>query len=271
MIGSGRMINDLYYLEGTQSLIQPLSGKKCNSVAIPKTALWHFRLGHTSLNRLELMKKLYPDIEVNKIDFCCDICHLAKQRKLPYDLSYIRASHCLELLHMDIWGPFSTPTPHGHKYFLTIVDDFSRFTWIILMKAKSETASKIQDFIQFVESHFSHKVKILRSDNGPEFISLSKFYLSKGILHQTSCVGTPQQNGRVERKHQCILNIARALLTQAHLPSTYWGYVVLHSVFIMNRVPSTAVNGRIPFDILHDKLPDLSQLKVFGCLCYVST
>jgi hypothetical protein len=143
MIGSGRMINGLYYLEGTQSLIQPLSGKKCNSVAIPKTALWHFRLGHTSFNRLELMKKLYPDIEVNKIDFCCDICHLAKQRKLPYDLSYSRASHCLELLHMDIWGPFSTPTPHGHKYFLTIVDDFSRFTWIILMKAKSETASKI--------------------------------------------------------------------------------------------------------------------------------
>jgi hypothetical protein len=84
MTGSGRMINGLYYLEGTQ--IQPLSGKQCNSVAIPKTALWHFRLGHTSFARLELMKKLYPDIDVNKVDFCCDICHLAKQRKLPYDL-----------------------------------------------------------------------------------------------------------------------------------------------------------------------------------------
>jgi IS30 family transposase len=92
---------------------------------------------------------------------------------------------------MDIWGPFSTSTIHGHKYFLTVVDDFSRFTWVILMKGKFETASKIQDFIQFAENHFDHKVKFLRSDNGPEFLSLSKFYISKGIQHQTSCVSTP--------------------------------------------------------------------------------
>jgi transposase InsO family protein len=272
MIGSGRMINGLYYLEGTQSQLQPLSGKQCNSLAIPKTALWHFRLGHTSHTRLELLQKLYPDVEINnKVEFCCDICHLSKQKKLPYSLSNNRASTCLELLHMDIWGPFSTHTPHGHKYFLTIVDDFSRFTWVVLMKGKFETASKIQDFITFAESHFDQKVKFLRSDNGPEFLSLSKFFLSKGIAHQTSCVATPQQNGRVERKHQYILNIARALLTQSHLPPTYWGYAVLQSTFIMNRVPSSALKGIIPFDILHKKLLDIEQLKVFGCLCYVST
>jgi hypothetical protein len=272
MIGSGRMINGLYYLEGTQSQLQPVTGTQCNSLAIPKTALWHFRFGHTSLARLELLQKLYPDIEINnKLDFCCDVCHLSKQRRLPYSLSNSRASTYLELLHMDIWGPFSTPTPHGHKYFLTIVDDYSRFTWVVLLKGKFETALKIPEFILFAESHFDHKVKILRSDNGPEFLSLSKFFLSKGIVHQTSCVGTPQQNGRVERKHQCILYIARALLTQSQLPPTYWGYAVLHSTFIMNRVPSSALKGRIPFDLLHKKLPDISQLRVFGCLCYVST
>ncbi|MCH79834.1 peptide transporter PTR2 [Trifolium medium] len=271
MIGSGRMINGLYYLEGTQSQVEIQTGKQCNSLAIPKTALWHFRLGHTSHKRLELLQKLYQNIEVNKVDFCCDICHLAKQRKLSYELSNSRASSCLELLHMDIWGPFSTPTPHGHKYFLKIVDDFSRFTWIILLKGKFETTSKIQNFILFSEEHFGHKVRYLRRDNGPEFLSLSKFYISKGILHQTSYVNTPQQNGRVERKHQCILNIARALMTQSHLPPRYWGYAVLHSVFIVNRVPSNAIKGQIPFTVLHNKLPDLSQLKVFGSLCYVST
>ncbi|CAJ2657635.1 unnamed protein product [Trifolium pratense] len=270
MIGSGRLINGLYYLEGTQSQSSLPTGKHCNALGIPKTALWHFRFGHTSQKRLEILHKLYPNIDINKDEFCCDICHLAKQRKLPHDLSNSRASSCLELLHMDIWGPFATPTPHGHRYFLTIVDDHTRFTWIILLKGKFETASKIQEFIQFSEEHFGHKVKYLRSDNGPEFLCLSKYYVSKGIIHQTSCVNTPQQNGRVERKHQCILNIARALMIQSHLPPRYWGYAVLHSVFIMNRVPSNAIQGEIPFTALHNKLPDLSQLKVFGSLCYVS-
>jgi hypothetical protein len=178
MIGSGRMINGLYYLEGTQFKAQIgkqldstqfkiQTGKQCNSLAIPKTALWHFRLGHTSNHRLELLQQLYPEIEVNKMEFCCDICHLAKQKKLPYSASNSRATSYLELLHMDIWGPFSTPTTHGHKYFLTVMDDFSRFTWVILLKGKYETASKIQEFIQFSENHFGHKVKFLRSDNGP--------------------------------------------------------------------------------------------------------
>jgi hypothetical protein len=82
---------------------------------------------------------------------------------------------------------------------LTIVDDFSRFTWIVLLKGKYETSLKIQKFIISVEVQFDAKVKTLRSDNSPEFLSLSSFYLSKGIVHQTSCVATPQQNGRVER------------------------------------------------------------------------
>ncbi|GAU50539.1 hypothetical protein TSUD_409840 [Trifolium subterraneum] len=185
MIGSGRMLNGLYYLEGT----------------------------HSQPNLLT-----------------------AKQRKLPYATSNSRASVILELLHMDIWGPFSTSTTHDHKYFLTIVDDFSRFTWIVLLKGKYEVASKVQEFINFAENHFCHK-----------------------------------QNGRVERKHQCILNIARALMTQSHLPAKYWGYAVLQSVFIMNRVPSNALKGQIPFVALYVKLPELSDLKVFGSLCFVST
>jgi hypothetical protein len=269
MIGSGRLVDGLYYLEGTCTP-QLQNGKVCNSLAIPKSALWHFRLGHTSQSRLDQMNKLYPEIVLNKDEFCCDVCHLAKQKKLSYELSTSRASKCFELLHMDIWGPFSVSTLHGHKYFLTIVDDFSRFTWIILLKGKFEVAAKIQTFIHFVENQFESRVKILRSDNGLEFTSLSTFYASKGIQHQTSCVATPQQNARVERKHQCILNIARALLIQSHLPPKYWGYATLHAVYIMNRVPSAAIKGTIPFTALHNKLPDISQFKVFGSLCYVS-
>jgi hypothetical protein len=215
------------------------------------------------------MNKLYPFISVNK-DCVCDVCHLAKQKKLSYQLSTSQSTRCFELLHMDIWGPYSTTTVHGHKYFLTIVDDFSRFTWLILLKGKNEVAAQVQNFIHLVENQFDCRVKTVRSDNGLEF-SIPSFYASKGIVHQTSCAYTPQQNGRVERKHQCILAIARALLIQSHLPPKYWGYAVLHSVYLMNRMPSMAIGGDLPYNKLHKQLPDLSMLRVFGCLCYVST
>lgn len=100
---------------------------------------------------------------------------------------------------------------------------------------------------------------------------MSTFYASKGILHQTSCVETPQQNGRVERKHQHILAVARALLIQSRLPFKFWAHAVLHAVFLINRVPSSVVNGKIPYELLYGHLPDLSDLKVFGSLCYATT
>lgn len=124
---------------------------------------------------------------------------------------------------MDIWGPYSVPSVHNHRYFLTVVDDFSRFTWIVMLKGKFEVQQHVQNFILLVEKNFGTIVKQVRTDNGPEF-HMSAFYASKGIYNQTSCVATPQQIGRVERKHQHILNVARAILFQAKLPMKYWNY-----------------------------------------------
>ena len=124
-----------------------------------------------------------------------------------------------ELLDLDIWGPLSVSSLLGHKYFLTIIDDHSRFLWIILLKSKDGVAHQ-----------FHVTPKFVRSDNGPEFM-LFDFYASHGIIHQKSCVETPQQNFSVERKHQHILNVGRAFLFQSKLPSSYWSYAILHAVF----------------------------------------
>ena len=83
------------------------------------------------------------------------------------------------------------------------MDDFTHFSWVFLLKSKSEVASKLQDFITFVEVYFNSQIKFIQSDNGPKF-KLDTFYSSKGIFHQTSCRETLQQNGRVEHKHQHI-------------------------------------------------------------------
>ena len=91
---------------------------------ISSSNIWHFRLGHPSKNRLYILNKSFPFISKH-INGSCDVCHLAKQRKLSYSSSMSRASKIFELIHMDIWGPFSKISIHGHKYFLTILDNFS--------------------------------------------------------------------------------------------------------------------------------------------------
>lgn len=95
--------------------------------------------------------------------------------------------------------------------FLTILDDFSRALWIYLLPNKQVAPETLKNFITLVERQFCKQVKSIRSDNGTEFICLTQYFRTKGIIHETSCVGTPQQNGRVGRKHRHIVNVARAL------------------------------------------------------------
>jgi transposase InsO family protein len=240
-----------------------------STFSIPLSALWHFKLGHLSHQRLSHMNKLYPDIVVDN-KAACDICHFAKQKKLPFPHSYFHASSKFELLHLDIWGPLAIQSIHGHKYFLTIVDDYSRYVWIVLLKSKSEVSLHVQNFITLIETQHHITPKTLRTDNGPEFY-LPAFYASKGIIHQKSCVETPQQNARVERKHQHILNVGRALLFQSKLPKSYWTYAVSHAVFLINRVTTPLLHHKSPYQMLHDSIPDPNVFKVFGCLCFAST
>nr|GLL33809.1 uncharacterized protein LOC109176758 [Ipomoea trifida] len=93
----------------------------------------------------------------------------------------------------------------------------------------------------------------------------------KGIIYQTSCTYTPQQNSRVERKHGHLLTIARALKFQGCLPYQFWGECVLHAAYIINRLPSAAINNQVPYQILIKKVPQYQHLRVFGWLAYATT
>jgi len=267
-IGTASLVGGLYVIAAGPSLA---NNHSCNSVLNDCFDVWHMRLGHVSSSGMSIISKQFPFIPCIKNAPPCDACHYAKQKKLPFSHSSIKSSAPFDLLHIDLRGPYSTPSFLGHKYFLTLVDDFSRFTWVIFLKTKDETQKHLKHFIAYVENQFHTTLKCLRSDNGSEFIAMTSFLLSKGILHHKTCVETPQQNGVVERKHQHILNVARSLSFQSHVPITMWNFTVQHVVHIINRIPSHLLKFKSPFELVHRTRPSIIHLKVFGCLAYATT
>ena len=122
------------------------------------------------------------------------------KKKLPFYFSTSKSKKCFDLIHVDLWRPYLIPSIHGHKYALTIVDDYSRYTWIFLLKQKSEVVKILENFVVFAQTQFETTIKIIKSNNGTIFF-MTNFFANKGIIHQVSFVNTLQQNGIVERKH----------------------------------------------------------------------
>ncbi|KAJ0703042.1 putative RNA-directed DNA polymerase [Helianthus annuus] len=248
-------------------------GRHGNSVnlcynSVLKSNVWHSRLGHPSDHVLAVLK---DKLGIKTIGHDpCEICHKSKQVRVPFPLSDHKSKGIGDIVHLDLWGPYRVASYEGYKYFLTIVDDYSRSVWCYLIKNKMEVFENLKDFYELVLTQFKTKIKVFRSDNGTEFVNnqMNSFFKEKGIIHQTSCSYTPQQNGVAERKHRHLLNIARALMFQGGLPLRFWSDCVLTVVYLINRLPSSVLVGKSPYELMFGFEPSLSHLRSFGCLCF---
>lgn len=265
LIGAGKREGEgLYHFKGIETVAALQT-----SVGDDGT-LWHRRMGHPSSLVVKMLTGVGVKFRTSCFQFSnnCEVCLQAKQTRQPFPISSNRANKPFDLIHCDLWGPYRTSSTCGSRYFLTIVDDYSRAVWLYLMSDKTNVSTHLRQFISLSLRQFEKKVKVIRSDNGTEFMCLSQYFLDQGILHETSCVATPQQNGRVERKHQHILNVARALRFQAGLPIDFWAECALTSCYLINRTPSKLLDTKTPFELLYGHPPSLAHLRVFGCLCY---
>ena len=187
MIGLGKQRDGLYYLAalitrkiGTTSYPSPNHQPTCN-LTTSFTDLWHSRLGHISHSRLSFIAKNFLKFSIQSNN-ACPICPLAKQHRLPFGTSEISSKKPFDLIHCDIWDRYKYSSLSGAHYFLTIVDDYTRFTWIFLMKHKDEAQPLIKHFFSYVSTQFESHIKNFRSDNGGEFLSLQSFFKDNGVL-----------------------------------------------------------------------------------------
>ncbi|KAL9233094.1 hypothetical protein vseg_008132 [Gypsophila vaccaria] len=260
-IGVGELIDGLYQLQmDVSSRVNVVKGGASFD-------LWHKRLGHPSLQ----VMKFFPQFRGSQNNFAtkhCDICLRSKQTRSIFSLSNNKAAMLFDLIHCDVWGPYKPNLACGSRYFLSIVDDYSRCVWVFLMKSKAEVPTLLKEFFELIKRQFHRDIKVLRSDNGSELKPLLSYFRTNGIIYESSMVRTPQQNARVERKHRHILNVARALRFQSGLTIEFWGECVLTAAHLINRTPTRILDGKTPYELLYNKEPDLSLLRIFGCLAY---
>jgi len=223
------------------------------------------------------MKHLFPQLfsTLRYSDFRCETCILAKSHRVPFPISLNKSDIPSILIHSDVWGPSPITTVSGIRWFVTFVDDCTRMTWLYLLKRKDEVFGVFQAFHAMIQNQFSAKIRILRSDNGGEYMNRDflEYFQRHGLLHESSCNQTPQQNGVAERKNRHILETARALLIGLKAPGRYWDDAVVTAIYLMNRMPSKVLDFKTPLQVLsqHVTLPSLLLIKprVFGCVAFV--
>jgi hypothetical protein len=146
--------------------------------------------------------------------------------------------------------------------------------WLYLLKTKDEVPKVVQIFYKMVKTQFGKEIKIKRSDNVTEYLNkcLHNFFTENGIIHETSCVGTPQQNGVAERKNRHLLEITPALLVKNKVPHIFWDNAHSFAVYLFNRTSINANDYKTPIQVLstHINIPFILNLppKISGCcLC----
>ncbi|KAD0657028.1 hypothetical protein E3N88_43918 [Mikania micrantha] len=226
----------------------------CLLSKIDETAwLWHARLGHLNFEAIRKMSKEGLAKGIPKVEHksqVCEACLVGKQKQLPFPPhAKFQANQPLELIHADLCGPISPSTLVGNKYFLLLVDDYSRYMWIHKLKSKDQAPDAFKTFKQAAELESGFKVKALRTDRGGEFTS-TKFEQvcnEDGIRRFLTAPYTPQQNGVVERRNQTILGTTRSILKAMKLPQWMWGEGARHAIYILNRTPTKAVEKGTPY------------------------
>ena len=144
------------------------------------------------------------------------------------------------------------------------------------MKNKYDVSHIVLTFFRMIKTQFGVGIKRFRSDNARDYFNqtLAVFFQQEGVIHESSCVNTPQQNGIAERKNRHLLDMTREILFHKHVPKAYWGEAVLTSAYLINRLPTNVLQFKSPLELLNQFFPNVKTTyhltsRIFGCVCFI--
>ncbi|CAI7799868.1 unnamed protein product [Closterium sp. NIES-53] len=200
----------------------------------------------------------------------CPTCVQAKFTRYPFSSSEATAKAPLDEVVMDVVGPLKLGAA-GAEYFLTIVDVYTRMTWVYVLSKKSDVAETVKtDWIPMVERQQDRLVKAIRTDRGGEFLSkdFSLWLKKNGIRHSLNMPYSPAMNGIAERANRTITETARRLLIEDGLPDYFWPDAVRSACVAKNRaLTHVGADKWVPYVEWIGRKPKVDMLRVFGCMC----
>ncbi|GJV78409.1 retrovirus-related pol polyprotein from transposon TNT 1-94 [Tanacetum coccineum] len=219
-------------------------------------------------------KELVRNLPKLKFDqHFCDACKIGKQAHASHKAkNIVSTTRCLELLHMDLFGPSAVWSYGGNRYTLVIVDDYSRYTWTRFLKDKTEAFDQFEIFSKKIQNQLGCTIVSIRTNHGREFdneVQFREFCNANGITHNFSAPRTPQSNGVVERKNRTLQEMSRTMLNEQSLPQKFWCNAVDTSTYILNRILIRAILGKTPYELLRGRKPTLDYFRVFGSKCFI--
>ncbi|CAI7754269.1 unnamed protein product, partial [Closterium sp. NIES-54] len=250
-----------------------------------QTLLWHHRLGHPSPPRLRGMAsrvlvsglpRSFPPLPPGPAPTCVP-CVEGRQRAAPHSSEFPPTEAPLQTLHMDVWGPARVRGQGHERYFLLVVDDYSRYTTVFPLRSKGDVTEVLMDWIRAarlqLRDSFSSDFPVLRlhSDKGGEFSSarLGAFCRAQGIRQTFTLSASPQQNGIAERRIGMVMDVARTSMIHAAAPHFLWPFAVQYAAHQLNLQPRVSLLETSPTLRWTGKVGDASAFRVWGSRAFV--
>ncbi|KAL0533127.1 hypothetical protein IC582_030342 [Cucumis melo] len=223
------------------------------------------------VNRIGRLVKsgLLSQLEDNSLP-PCDSCLEGKMTKRSFTGKGLRAKTSLELVHSDLCGPMNVKARGGYEYFISFIDDYSRYDHVYLIQNKSDSFEKFKEYKVEVENESDKTIKTLRSDRGGEYMDLQfqDYLIEHGIQSQLSVPSMPQQNGVSERRNRTLLDMVHSMMSFSQLPDSFWGYALETTIYILKNVPSKSVS-ETPFELWKGRKGSLRHFRIWGCPAHV--
>jgi len=278
LIGSDYLNDNLYMVDIVSSyneILQTSSRGTKRKLNEDSTTLWHKRLGHISKQRIQRLVSdgILEPLDLTDLQVCIEC--IKGKRTNKRKLGAERASNVLELIHIDICGPFPTASRNGQWYFITFIDDYFRYSYLYLIHDKSQSLDVFKSFKAEVELQLGKKIKVVKSDRGGRYYSrydgsgeqrpgpFALFLNECGIVPQYTMPGKPSMNGVAEQRNRTLKDMVRSMITHSSLPESLWGEALKIAVYIINRVPSKAV-AKTPYELWTGKKPSIRHLHILG-------